>query len=407
MLLLLACAGEGEVVSPEPDAPTWHADVRPVVESACVTCHSEGGAGGFPLDDYAVVAGMAEQVADSVVDRRMPPWLAGPGCNDYQYDISLSDEEIATIAAWAEAGAPEGDPEASVKGDPPEWRSLDRVDLTLELPGYVPEESPDDYRCFVIEWPEQGQYVTGYDIRPENAELVHHVVLFLADAELLEDFEARDAEDEGPGYTCYGGPGVVSSSSADWLGAWAPGAVSGGFPEGTGIWVGAGDVIVAQIHFNTATSEPAEDLVEIDLRVEDDVPDPALIQPWADPGWLDSSEMEIPAGSTDTRHSFGFTIPEAWAFRIHSASVHMHTLGVTGRIWAEHADGAEECVLDVPRWDFDWQRSYLLEEPVEIPGGTTLHLECSWDNPTDEDVYWGDGTGDEMCLGTMFLTSLD
>ena len=82
----------------------------------------------------------------------------------------------------------------------------------------------------------------------------------------------------------------------------------------------------------------------------------------------------------------------------------MHTLGETGRMFIEHADGTETCLLDVPEWDFDWQGSYRLAESVDVVGGDRVVIECSWDNPTDKDIYWGDGTGDEMCLGTMFLT---
>jgi len=408
LAFVLGCQPEAGLTPAENETtPTWHGEVRPIVESACVACHQEGEAGGFPLDSYELVSAMSEQVADAVEDRRMPPWLAGPGCNDYQYDISLSEQEIETLVAWHDAGAPEGDPEASVEGKEMEWRELPRVDVTLAAPSYIPDGAvEDDYRCFVVEWPEQGNFVTGYDIRPENPELVHHVVLYLADSELAPDFQAADDADEGAGYSCYGGPGVVGASNADWLGAWAPGAVSGEFPEGTGIWVGSGDVIVFQVHYNMKNAEPAEDLIEIDLMVEDSVPDPALIQPWADPSWIDSEKMEIPANSEGTQHDFGIRIPDQWAFRIHTASVHMHELGRSARIWATHEDGTEECVLDVPRWDFAWQRSYLLEEAVDIPGGTTLTLECTWDNPTGEDVFWGDGTGDEMCLGTMFLTSL-
>ena len=81
-----------------------------------------------------------------------------------------------------------------------------------------------------------------------------------------------------------------------------------------------------------------------------------------------------------------------------------HEDRVLGEGLAIHADGTETCILDVPDYDFNWQRSYRLQEPVAMALGDTLELTCVWDNDTDQDVAWGDGTGDEMCLGVTLLT---
>ena len=401
LILLVACAPDAD------DAPTYQADVAPILAHSCVACHAEGEAGGFPLGTYDEAYALRDSLADAVTDRRMPPWLAADGCNEYAGDISLSDDEIATIQAWADAGGPQGDPADAVEVEPMELPTLDRVDHTLAAPEYTPaaiEGYDDDYRCFPLALPmDEDVYVTGYDIRPENPELVHHVVLFLAGPEFADDFVAMDEADAGAGYECFGGPGVVESDDAEWLGAWAPGSVSGIFPEGSGIHVQAGSTLIFQTHYNLANVQPAIDATEIDLRIEDEVDHPATIQPWANPGWLDSDNMHIPANSEGVTHEFGYILPRG--FQIHSASVHMHTLGQSARMWLEKADDAgETCLLDVPRWDFSWQRGYRLAEPVQVEPGDRLAIECTWDNPTDEDVYWGEGTGDEMCLGTMFLT---
>ena len=63
-------------------------------------------------------------------------------------------------------------------------------------------------------------------------------------------------------------------------------------------------------------------------------------------------------------------------------------------------------MVDIPSWDFDWQRSYRFAEPVRVEPGDAITVSCTWDNTTDADVTWGDGTGDEMCLGTMYLTNV-
>ena len=74
---------------------TWHADIRPLVESSCSSCHTDGGVGSFSLESYEDVALLKEQVADAVFERRMPPWKAVDGCTDYRDDISLSDEPFS------------------------------------------------------------------------------------------------------------------------------------------------------------------------------------------------------------------------------------------------------------------------------------------------------------------------
>jgi hypothetical protein len=95
-------------------------------------------------------------------------------------------------------------------------------------------------------------------------------------------------------------------------------------------------------------------------------------------------------------------MPRALTF--YTASLHMHTLGKTARMEIERTDGTTECLLQIDDWDFDWQRTYRFQEPVRLEEGDVWHLGCTWDNPTDQDVNWGEGTGDEMCLGTALVT---
>jgi hypothetical protein len=404
MFLLLACAND-----PAPsDAPTWHADVAPLVASRCEGCHTAGEIAPFPLTTYAEVSAVGEAVKAAVTDRRMPPWLAGGDCTEYRDDQSLTDEEIATVGAWVDAGMPEGDPAAAKAVEPAGGDGLSRVDHEIPLPeAYTPTQAPDDYRCFALEWPEDGPgYVTGYDIAPDNAAIVHHVVAYLAAPEDAETYRAIDEADPGAGWTCFGGPGVGAQEDQAWLGAWAPGGTDGDFPNGTGIYMEPGALIVLQMHYNTASAAAGPDRSAIQLRVDDAAAAPAYVQPFANPFWLDNRvPMEIPPNSTGVTQEFGYTFNDREApFQIHNASLHMHTLGKSARLWLERADGTEDCLLDIPRWDFDWQRTYTLAEPRDVVAGDRLVIECTWDNPTDELIVWGEGTGDEMCLGTMLFS---
>jgi hypothetical protein len=271
---------------------------------------------------------------------------------------------------------------------------------------YTPTGQPDDYRCFVMEWPyEEGVWVTGYELLPGNTEVVHHVIPFIISPDNAADYRALDAADEAEGYGCYGSPGgsLTALTESRWLGAWAPGSGASTTPEGTGLYVEAGSLVILQMHYYVDTADPQPDLTALNLRIETDPQGWADVQPWTNPIWLAGVGMEIPANSTGVTHTFAYTAEGTFA--IQSAMLHMHTLGVAGRLVVAHEDGSETCLLDIPRWDFNWQRDYRLAEPHVIQPGDTLTLQCTWDNPTDSDVAWGESTGDEMCLGVTLLTA--
>ncbi|MDP6933793.1 MAG: monooxygenase, partial [Myxococcota bacterium] len=250
---------------------SYHQDIRQVLDENCIGCHSADGVGGFPLTDYDTVYALRDVVADAVIEGRMPPWSASQDCAPYQYDLTLDADTIDLIADWVDQGAPEGDETDSITAPLFALPELDRVDMQLELPeAYTPENSPDDYRCFVIEWPEQEEtYVTGYRVNPGVDAMVHHVIAYLADAEYSDAFMEMEASEDSPGYTCYGGPGVIDQESAQWLGGWAPGGGDTVFPEGTGVRVDPGSLIILQVHYNTASMDPEPDLTTVDLVLED------------------------------------------------------------------------------------------------------------------------------------------
>ncbi len=404
LAVFLACAPAPSSVAADgadEDAPTWYGDVEPIVMENCAGCHSDGALGPFPLTSYGAAKAMAPLMADAVANRTMPPWQASPECTTYRGDMSLSDDDIAKIVAWSDGGALAGDAGASA-GTIPEPGTLTRTDFSIRIPeAYTPAKAPDDYRCFLLDWPEtESTFVTGYRVNPDQVGIVHHVVMYLATPDQVATYREVDAAESGAGFTCFGGPGVVSQEDAVWLGGWAPGAVNGDFPNGTGLYVEPGSLVVMQVHYNVEHAVAAPDQSTIDFMVDSSVESPAIIQPWTDPAWLGTDGMMIPAGESGVSHRFSYTLPAGRAFQIHTANLHMHTHGVSARLWLTRPDGSDECLLDIPKWDFNWQRTYVLDQPVQVDGDT-LSIECLWDNATDTDIVWGEGTGDEMCLGTM------
>ena len=411
-LALAACGGSANPpANPlDPNAPTWHADVAPIVSRSCAGCHVEGAIGGFPLNTFDDARTIANPILDSVQSRRMPPWGADNDCNTYENNRALTQDEVDTIVAWVDGGAQEGDPADSpgpvAPLTPP---TLDRVDLSLSLAEpYTPQASPDDYRCFLMEWPyEERVWVTGYEVVPDNAAIVHHVIPFLIDPDDAEEYRALDAADPAPGYPCYGGPGgdIETLINTRWLGSWAPGGGARTMPEGYGVRVKPGSLIAVQLHYYSLTT-PGPDQTQVNLRVSETELGWADVQPWTEVAWVLGLGMEIPAKTDDVTHVFEYTEEDS-PFTLHDLALHMHTMGQSGEMRVIRQNGDEECLVSVPRWDFNWQTAYALAEPVTVNPGDTVRLTCTWDNPTDDDAAWGEGTGDEMCLGITLLTSDD
>ena len=424
-----ACGAGGEKAPLE--GPTWHADIAPVVEGRCVSCHQAGEIGPFPLTSYEEAAPLAEALARSVEDRTMPPWGAEPGHRAYVGDPSLDEDTIDLFRAWADAGAPEGNPARAA----PMWEpvGLDAVDTDLVLRApepYTVRGDPDDYRCFVIDWPEsRTRYVTGFTTEVDNSEVVHHIAAYLFRPDnllgegIFEQLAAWEAADDAPGYQCYGGPSGSADSQipAIQLAQWVPGMGALPLPEGSGIEVPPGSQVVLQMHyFNPGADQP--DHTGLALRLADEVDRAGAFAPWLSGSWPVGG-MEIPAGEAEVVHTAqgdprGFFellvagLDISGGFDIHSALFHMHSLGARGELALQHADGTEEMILAVDPWDFDWQRVYRLAEPMEFREGDGLRVTCTFDNSAENpatggvptDVSWGEGSEDEMCVGNLFIT---
>jgi hypothetical protein len=425
-LALAACdGGDGggggtPDAAPPPAALTYWHDVKPILDAKCVGCHVDGGIGPFALDSYAAAKANHEAARGAVETRLMPPWLAADGCTDYVDDRSLSDEQIAVISQWSAAGALEGD--AAHEGPPIDTgpsSALSRVDMSLTMNApHQPTLAPDEYRCFVLDWPATTKkFITGFRANPGQPAIVHHVIAFYAGPGDLATVQALEDADPAPGYTCFGGPGFESGS---WLGAWAPGTPGYDFPAGTGLAIEPGSKIILQVHYHSDNSTFAgPDQTSIDLRLADSVDKEAKLQPFTNISWVGGG-MPIPANDPDVMHSFAYDLTQfvsaGQPLDLWSVGYHQHVRGTHGRVELRHPDGASDCLLDVPRWDFHWQGGYGFVQPKRMNPGDQLYLECHWDNSAANQPYvngvqvapadlnWGEGTGDEMCLTAVYVT---
>lgn len=384
--------GGGDVqLSDDAGAPvSWYRDVLPITQSSCVDCHASGGIAPFSLETYAQAKPMAFAMANAAHNRTMPPWMPDQACNRYTDERRLSDAQIDVLMRWATQGAPEGDP-AEAPPAPDAGQGLSRVDKTLQMNApYTPNGAiTDDYHCFVIDPAlTADKFVVGYEVVPGSRRQVHHVIMYTG---ARADAVARDAQQAGDGYTCFGGPDV---DNPDMIGGWVPGSASVNYPTGTGIKLQANRVLIMQVHYNLSNGPPEPDQTTVKLQFATGAVTPAILTPLADFSFV------IPAnamGYTPPTQPYSYTMP--FGATVYGVLPHMHTRGK--RIQVRSTQG---CLVDIPRWDFHWQQQYFFQTPMRLNAGSTLSLTCTWDNPTSSTVRWGEGTDDEMCINYFYYT---
>ncbi len=400
LLSFLAIAGASDGPAP----PTFAKDVAPILWANCAGCHRPGEVGPFSLLGYADAAKRADFLAELTASRAMPPWKAEPGYGSFHDERRLTDDQIATIAAWAEAGAPEGDPaDLPARPEFPEGWQLGEPDLVLEMPAdfHVPADGPDLYRCFVLPTGiESDAKVAAVEFRPGNRKVVHHALFFL---DSTGAGRRRDAQDEAPGYASYGGIGIVPTGG---LGGWAPGANARVLPAGHFRPIAAGSDLVMQVHYHPS-GKPETDRSKVGIHF---VKGPATKQVYGLA--LRSRKIDIPPGAVDHRVSTSLELPVAVTAL--GIAPHMHQVGRQMKVTATLPDGEVRPLIWIKDWDFNWQGQYGFAEPVRLPAGTRLDLEAIYDNSTGNPrnpsdppkrVTWGEQTTDEMCLCGIQVTT--
>ncbi len=425
--LLWACKEDDDAASDDAALvrATYWDDVAPLVAARCAGCHGDGGIAPFRLDTYEDAAAMAEAAAVAVEARSMPPWLvtADGSCGDFASSLALSDDEIAAFRAWVDGGLEEGTPRTDI-----EVPLADRlVDATVvRTPEFTPEVTGgalaehDEYRCFLLDPElEEDAFVTAYEVIPGNDAIVHHVLVFDVDPTLdpgggltnLETIEALDAESpDRVGWPCFSaaGEGVAPNGLPV---VWAPGTFATRYPDGTGMRVGAGELLVAQIHYNLVGREddPGSDSTEVRIQFAPSVEREGFMQlpdPFLDTIFGDTP-ASLPPGEAATDYDWELPIaavlPEGVAaFDVYGVYPHMHERGTSMRM--DIVGEAPSCAVDVPRWDFHWQRMYFYGSPVRVGPQDTLHVTCTFDTRgATEPVTPGWGTQNEMCLMGMFV----
>ncbi|MFZ9888570.1 MAG: hypothetical protein ACO3JL_13815 [Myxococcota bacterium] len=385
-------ASGGGRPSDDGELTTWHEDVAPVVMEHCASCHRPDAVGPFSLLSYDEAKPWASALAAATASRRMPPIPADASgaCNTFSNVRWLSQSELQVFADWVADGTPAGD-DSATPAVPPVGGTLPGANRTVAMAAAYTPQGLDDYRCFVLDpGLTSREYLTGYQVKPGDPRVVHHVILYAPDT---DDASARavslDDETAGLGYPCFGGAGVAAST----VGIWAPGSPALEHPSGTGLPLAGNRKLVLQVHYNTAAGSFA-DLTTVELRTTSSVDKPAELF------LLANTDFALPPGQPEVVVTAQATLPpfpgtiELWALY-----PHMHKRGRTLTLNID-----EQCAVDVPLWDFNWQHAYFFEEPMAVVGGQTITLTCSYDTSSANAVVrHGEGSEDEMCLAFAYI----
>jgi peroxiredoxin len=368
---------------------TYSRQVARILRDRCVACHRDGEIAPFSLATYAQAAGWAGMIDEVVQGGRMPPWHASPEYGSFSNEARLSVEEKRTIAAWVAAGTPEGDPH-----DLPEpahyvegWR-IPAPDLVIALPRTVkiPAEGTMPYQNFMVDPKlKQDVWVKASQVRSGNPSVVHHLVVFVIP------------------------PGSRGSEqSIDFLAGYAPGMPPRILPEGTARLVPAGSRLMFQVHY-TPRGIPQTDRSEIGLVFAD----PKTIRKEMTAIAAINMKLRIPPGAADYAAEADHRFDQDTI--LYSLLPHMHLRGKSFRFEAVFPDGRREVLLDVPRYEFDWQNVYVLSRPKLMPEGSVLRCLARYDNSDGNlsnpdpgaTVTWGEQTRNEMLVGYVEVAPAD
>ncbi|MCG8585097.1 MAG: hypothetical protein MI757_10325 [Pirellulales bacterium] len=373
----------GRLPQPKQNAEvTYSKHIARIFQKHCVECHRRGEIAPFELTDYDEIVGWAETIAEVIEDGRMPPWHADPAHGEFKNARLMSDEEKKLVQRWVDDGAPRGDPK-----DLPEPRTFltgwrlprdpDRVIAMRDRAFQVPAEGVVEYQYFVVDPGfEKDTWVSAAEIVPGNRSVVHHTIVFVRP------------------------PNPNQKRGFGLLNAYVPGQEALVLPKGYARRIPAGSKLVFQMHY-TPNGSPQQDITRIGLILADeqDVRDEVLTLVAI------NRKFEIPPEADDylVRAKLRW-LPKNG--RIISLSPHMHLRGKSFRFVARRGT-KEEILLDVPRYDFNWQHGYMLATPLPLADVDGVECYARYDNsegnlvnpdPTAS-VRWGDQSWQEMMIG--------
>jgi peroxiredoxin len=365
---------------------TYADQVARILQQHCVSCHRSGDIGPMDLSNYEDASAWADMLVEVTQNRTMPPWHATSEHAQFANDRRLNEDELRAIEAWAKSGAPQGDP--SHTPAPLEftngWLLAKTPDIVLPMrdkPFSVPAKGEVKYQYFLADLKnETDLWVNGMELIPGNREVVHHILVFTREK---------------------GSRNQALHGERSFLAGYVPGTRAAMMPDGHAKRIPANSELIFQVHY-TPNGTPQEDMSKIGLVVAD----PSTITHEIVTTSAVNTGFRIPPGEANYRTTAMLPerLPEC---ELLSFSPHMHVRGKAFRYTLVYPDKRREILLDIPRYDFNWQTEYQLRDKLEVPKGTRIYCEAIFDNseqnlnnPNPKSwVTWGDQTYEEMMIG--------
>ncbi len=403
---------------------TYSNQIARLFNQRCVECHREGQIAPFTMTSYEDVAGWGEMIAEVVREQRMPPWHANPAHGEFSNENVLSKAEKEMVYTWVANGCPEGDP-----ADLPEppvftegWtlpREPDQIVYIGDEEVDIKAEGVEDYRYYTVDPGfTEDKWIQVAECMPGNRAVVHHIIVFVsppnddrfAGRQVSEEEKklslrerkrlARERRKQREASRRRRGRQDRDVAGFGFLAGFAPGTRPLDLGPGYAKKVPAGSKLVFQMHY-TPNGSPQKDRSSIGLIFADEKDVTHQLSTTN----ASFHALEIPP------HEANYEVEARKTFQrdtlMMSLFPHMHVRGKSFRYELTYPDGKKEVLLDVPRYDFNWQNSFVLAEPKMIPAGTEMLCTAVFDNSEEnlhnpnpnETVRWGDQTWEEMMIG--------
>jgi thiol-disulfide isomerase/thioredoxin len=370
--------------------PTFHGKIQHIVQRSCMPCHREGGIAPFSLDGYDAVKSRAKMLEFVVDEGIMPPWFAKQG-GPWRNDISLPEADKAALKAWIAGGTPKGNPKDAPT--PVVYASgwnIGKPDAEFKLPEPVKIKESGVMSYVNINVPTnftEDKWVEKIEVVPGDRRAVHHVLVFVRSQETAnlsrrEQIVDSDARDELSGF----------------FGIYVPGNSTLTYPKGLAKRIPKGAVLRFQLHY-TPYGQASTDQTKIGFVFAKEPPKSEVHT-----ASVANLRFAIPPRADNHKVEAQVRVPTD--IQLLSFLPHMHVRAKAARYELE-VSGKTTPLLDVPRYDFNWQLNYVLKAPLNVKAGDTVHYDAWYDNsennPANPDptktVRWGSQTFDEMHLG--------
>ena len=419
--LWLSSGGAAQGPGQRAATPTFSRDVAPILYAKCASCHRAGEIGPMPLITFTDARPWARAIQQKTSTRAMPPWGADPHYGRFSNDRSLTDAQIATLAAWANGGAPEGDP----KNLPPvprftEGWQIGQPDQVFEMltDFEIPAKGDVDYQYFEVPTHfTEDRWMQAGEVRAGDRAHVHHIIVYVKEptptarptavtVRPIRTGAAAPQPAPRTGTPAAPAPAAAASSRTgdSMLVNWAVGEDAPVFPAGLAKRIPAGSTLVFQVHYTT-NGTASRDRSRVGLIFAKQPPRGEIRT-----ALVANPTFTIPAGADNHQVEAEATFAEN--VKLYTMHPHMHLRGKDMTYTLTRPDGSTEIVLSVPKYDFGWQTDYWLAEPLTLPKGSTLRVTAHFDNsPANRanpdataNVRWGDQTWEEMMIGFITYT---